>query len=111
MSYVCILTDEVLESIGIAPECANCGDASWWYRDEKPVVNDKGVKFCTLGCAIEFHRRVSRERRRIDLSTCKACGFDNFDHDVGCPVCPGGSLRYGPPAPPVYGPPHPRWSR
>lgn len=101
MTYVCLLTDDLLESLGVAPECANCCDASWWYRGEEPVVNDRGVKFCSLGCGIEFHRRIALEARRPSrLRACPSCGFDNFEHDAGCLICPAGDMRYGPPSPP-----------
>lgn len=96
---ICILTQDSLESIGIAPECANCGDASWWYRCEAPIVNDKGVKFCSVECADDWDTRVEREARHRATDWCPACGFDNHEHNVGCARFPRGWLTYGPPKP------------
>lgn len=80
-------------------ECANCCDASWYYRGEQPIVNAEGVKFCTVECADEYDTRVERERAWRNSDWCPACGFDNHEHDAGCPTCPPGRLRYGPPRP------------
>lgn len=81
---VCILTDEVLESIGMAPECANCTDASWYYRDEQPIVNDKGIKFCSVECADEAETRWEREAAWRASDWCAECGFDKHEHQDWC---------------------------
>jgi predicted RNA-binding Zn-ribbon protein involved in translation (DUF1610 family) len=91
--YICILTDDVLASIGIGIECANCTDASWFYRDEQPILNGDGVKFCSVECADEYDTRNERAERWLANDWCPDCGFDNHEHNVGCPKFPEGRLR------------------
>lgn len=102
MSYICLLTDDRLEAMGSllgAPECANCTDASWWYRGEAPILNAQGVKFCSVECADEYDTRVEGEKTRRESDWCSSCGFDNHEHNVGCVKVPAGRLTYGPPRP------------
>lgn len=74
--FVCLLEQGI--------ECANCTDASWYYRGEQPITNNDGVKFCTVECADEYDTRVEAERAWRASDWCAECGFDNHEHQDWC---------------------------
>ena len=77
-------------------ECANCSDASWFYRDEQPIVNDKGIKFCSVECADEAETRWEREAAWRASDWCPECGFDNHEHQDFCSRTRAGRSRHTP---------------
>lgn len=64
--------------------CCNCGDEGILLRGEQPILNAKGLTFCSVECADEFDTRTEREELKRATEWCHACGYDNHEHASDC---------------------------
>lgn len=94
MTFICILTDDVLHE-----SCPNCG--GWrradnghfderthkWVKDPGRgpfVALDGNDQYCSEDCYEEAQTFAERARRARESDWCPECGFDRHEHNEGC---------------------------
>ena len=70
---------------GNPEECQNCG--GWTGAEGGPFPGDS--RYCSEDCYADAQDRARVVNYR--MACCPECGFDNAEHDTGCPLIEGGA--------------------